>query len=177
MVEEFLTGLEFLIMGLWIFAVLFFAHKVNKKTGQNAKTPYNSQKEQYEYSTVPERQTELNISEEERKLKEWLNDIFGTNIEIDRPQPVIYKEEPSYDEVQEYSFARYEKEDIVEEKHTVTTTAVRNPYSIKVAPAFHGLNKEQLVQGIIMSEVLGKPRALKPIKSRYYKSNKTNLSA
>lgn len=180
MVGEILTGLEFLLMGLWIFVVLFVSYRVNKRSNQSQKTPYKSQQTEYEYPQFPEKQAELNISEEERKLKEWLNDVFGTNIEVDRPESVVYEEQPSYEEVEEDSYDDYEEEyvsedDVVDTEYTVTAPQVTASYGERTVPVFYGLNRAQIAQGIIMAEVLGKPRALNPMRPRYH--NRNNISA
>lgn len=172
MLEEILTNLEFVVMGIWIFVVLFFSYKINNRSSQKNNSSHNKgSQEKYEYPDMPENQTEFNISEEERKLKEWLNDVFGTNIEVERPEPIIYEKETIFN---------IDKKDDVEEliETTEEKVFVETPKTAVVAnggqvfSTFSNMNKSHFVQGVIMSEILGKPRAINPFKSRYVMHNK-----
>jgi hypothetical protein len=116
----------------------------------------------------------VDVSEEERKLKEWLENVFGAGKKTPAPVPPI---ETGRTEA-EYEDENDEKEPYYNKEHIPTPVCVQVVSSLtgkeecfasvkerELLPVVRPnrqirLNRKQLAYSVVMAEILGKPRSL-----------------
>ena len=153
---DFFDLAEVIIMFVWIFAV-FVLPRILKSRRKN--------RPQHEYPEFPETEKPKEISDEERKLKEWLDNVFGTKTEKkEQETPVSYQYEQEY-QLSEQQVIKTDDTYEAEQK-TLKTEVFAPTISGRVksrANILQGrISKAQLTQGVLMAEILGKPKALRP---------------
>ncbi len=149
-------------MGIWLL-VMFIFPMFSKR--DNKKRP------QAEQDRAPQNTPPRDIAEEERKLKEWLENVFGKSEDPAQSQAdgEYYEEETS---------AQYERPPALEPRPAyiqgfdlgqVEYSLDASSAEPEIAPQrwenpWRGrIGKNQMAYGMVMAEVFAKPRAFRPI--------------
>ena len=159
----------FFLFGTKIFKIFNIFKKKEKQQPQAAEENRQSQPRE--------------LSEEERKLKEWVDQMFGGGPNEQQSETQYYEEdeteyeneyEDEDEEVWQEELPAYSMETAtarLQPFESATTaksvTPQKNNYGRK-----YGINKKQMAHAFVMSEIFQKPRALRP----FYNSAKKKTS-
>lgn len=165
--EALFDVLEVLIIIGWILFSIFGTKIFKRK---------NKQKQQHEYPEFPQQeekvpQTAEEISAEERRLKEWLEGVFGGEQKQQEPVQVEYDDyEDEEEEVvlpQKPASAYYSStgQNLPQVDLSLPQPKMRveQPKQNKNINVWQGrIGRSQMAYGLVMSEIFQKPRALRP---------------
>lgn len=177
--EALFDSLEVIIIVLWVAFSLFGPKIFQKKNKKKTKHEYPEFPQENSQTEVPRNDQE--ISEEERKLKEWLEKVFGpeepaANETYEEPyeEPVYQEEVP----VQQKPAAAYYSQPYLPAQKINLKVAANDLVVTENKPSqnkWQGrLGKNQMAYGLVMAELFQKPLALRP-KQKVFMKKRTVL--
>lgn len=155
---------DILVAAIWIFFIF-------RNFGSKKKRP-QPEKEKYDYPQLPDEQPQEqhttatysddeDIEEDERKLREWLDKVFGQN----NVEHETIEEDYEEDEPAAAAYVRSEAErPALREVPNFPDEIIVPAYVQQKSSTWNvSMSRRQAAQGLIMSEILQKPRALRPV--------------
>ncbi len=168
--------IELVVMAIWVFVVLVLP--MLKKQQEKKRT-------KREYPEFPEENSSTDISAEERKLKEWLENVFGKQEETGWENEQANED---YEEEEEETYAPppviaprpafIEQQVVYNTAHKMEPAHTAMPeIAAKHNPWQGRIGKNQMAYGMIMAEVFSKPRALRPIERNAFSCSRKKTAA